>query len=121
MQKGNILAVASVLMICSGSVMAEQGAIKVKESDVAYFDRIDQSFTTIASVAGECSSSEVGMHACICEEASALEDLESALDHTVQNKPEWEDRVIVHEGVNYNLLGLRNQAAAIRAIGKCGA
>lgn len=117
----NNLFAISIAMIMSSAVMANQEAINVKESDIAYFDRIHQSFTTIAAVAGDCSSSANGLHDCLCEEASALQGLESALEFTVQNKPEWEDRVIVHEGVNYNLLGLRNQAKAIRAIGKCEA
>lgn len=116
MKKRNVLAVASFLVICSTPVLSEERAIKVKEGDIAYFDRIDKSFTTIAKVAGDCSNSEMGLHDCLCEEASALEGLESALDNVIQNKPGWEDRVIVSEGVNYNLLGLRNQVEATRAI-----
>lgn len=116
MKKGKVLAVVSLLVICSTPVLSEEGAIKVKEGDSAYFDRIDKSFTTIAQVAGDCSNSQLGLHNCLCKEASALEGLESALDNVVQNKPGWEDRVIVREGVNYNLLGLRNQVKATRAI-----
>lgn len=122
MKKGNILAVAGMLVLCSSSVLGEEGAIKVQEGDIAYFDRIDKSFTAIAAAAGECSSSELGLHDCLCEEApSEIRALESALDHAVENKPEWEDQTIVHEGVNYNLLGLRNQAEAIWAICAKGA
>lgn len=116
MKLGNILAATSMMVLCSSSVLGEEGAIKVNEADIAYFDRIDKSFKAIAQVAGDCSSSEMGLHDCLCEEASALEGLESALGQAVQNKPGWEDQTIVHKGVNYNLLGLRNQVEATRAI-----
>ena len=116
MKKRNVLAVASLLLIFSTPVLSEEEAIQIKEGDIAHFDRIDKSFTIIAQVAGDCSNSEMGLHDCLCEEASALEGLESALENVVQNKPGWEDRVIVSEGVNYNLLGLRNQVKATRII-----
>ena len=93
---------------------AASETITIKEENVPYFKAIDEGFSSLMKVAAECRKTDAELYACLCDEATALEQLDSALRTALEHQPAWTGNVIHHDGVNYQIPSLEKQVEDVQ-------
>lgn len=59
--------------------------------DAPHFKALDAALPPLMDAASACREAGADLYTCLCEESTALEGMEAALESALQNKPDWED------------------------------
>jgi len=93
--------------------------IQIKDEDAPLLKEIDNGLSSLMDTARKCRSTDANLYECLCAESTSLKKLDSALRTALDEKPEWKDKTIYHDGVTIQIPSLEKQMEDIQ--GQCGA
>ena len=108
-QRPILIAIASVVVLTAQAGQQPMTTLRLGEQDLPYFRAVDAGLLGVAALANECLSEEGSLYPCFCKDTIAQAQLETALSNALKYKPEWNDQILYHDGVNLVIPGLVTQ------------
>lgn len=108
------ISLTALLCLAAPLTHAAYPTVQVAEEDLPYFQALEDALPPLMDAASACREANADLYTCLCEESSALEGMEAALESALQNKPDWEDKGLHYEGVNLLVPGLQKQIDMVR-------